>query len=68
MGAGIRNEDDSLGRSNHVPLCQSFNFRFGHRREVCIFGSDDLSRNVGMMGLQVFFQEVGRCFFQWRDR
>src|ERR1700720_2566118 len=29
-------------------------FRLGHRREVCVFGGEDPSRNIGMMGLQVF--------------
>jgi len=52
-----------LGSCDHVPLCQSLNFRLGHGREVCVFGSDDPSRNVGMMGLQVFFQEVGGVAF-----
>ena len=40
-----------LAAGDHVPLCESLNFRFGHRREVCVFSSDDPSRNIGMMGL-----------------
>src|SRR5580692_438678 len=46
-----------------MSLCQGLNLRLGHRREVCAFGSDDSSRNVRMMGLQVFFQEVGGIAF-----
>src|SRR4029077_20341060 len=46
-----------------MSLCKGLNFRLGHRREVCALGSDDPSRNVGMMALQVFFQEVGGVAF-----
>src|SRR5580692_3468898 len=42
-----------------MPLRQRLNFRFGHCRKVCVFGGDHPSRDFGMMGLQVFFQEVG---------
>ena len=44
-------------------LRQRLNFRLSHRREVCVFGGDHPSRNFGMMGLQVFFQEVGGVAF-----
>src|ERR1700752_4552152 len=46
-----------------MPLCQGLNFRLSHRREVCAFGSYNPSKNVGIMGLQVFFQEVGGIAF-----
>ena len=46
-----------------MSLCEGLTFRLGHCREVCAFGSDDPSRNVGMMGFQVFFQEVGGVAF-----
>src|SRR4029077_14770564 len=46
-----------------MSLCKGLNFRLGHRRKVCAFGSDDPSRNVGMMRLQVFFQELGGVAF-----
>jgi hypothetical protein len=46
-----------------VPLRDSLDFRLGHRREVGTFGGDDPSRNIGMMGLQIFFQEVGGVAF-----
>ena len=43
--------------------CWSLDFGLGNRREVCAFGSDDPSRNIGMMGHQVFFQEVSGVAF-----
>jgi len=46
-----------------VSLCQSLNLRLGHRGEVCVFGSNDPFRNLGMMSLQVFFQKVGGIAF-----
>ena len=46
-----------------MPLCQSLNFRLSHRREVCIFSGDNPLRDFGVMGLQVFFQEVGGVAF-----
>ncbi len=50
-GSGVLGQSDRLGGCDHVPLCQGLNFRLSHRREVCVFRSDDPSRNVGMMGL-----------------
>jgi hypothetical protein len=46
-----------------VPLCQSLNFRLSYRREVCVFGSDDPPRHFGMMGPQIFFQELAGVAF-----
>jgi len=44
-------------------LGENLNFRLGHRRKVCAFGSDDPSRNVWMMDLQIFAQELGGIAF-----
>lgn len=52
-----------LGGCGHVAFCQGFDFRLGHGREVCAFGSDDPPRNLGMMRLQVFFEEVSGVAF-----
>jgi len=52
-----------LDDGDHMPLCESLDFRLAYRREVRAFGSDDPLRNVGMIGLQVFFQELGGVAF-----
>src|SRR5579872_1448762 len=53
----------TLSGCDHVPLGQSLNFRLSHRREVCVFGSNDPSRNVRVVAFQIFFQEVGGVAF-----